>query len=288
MADLTGQIAVVTGANSGVGRSATELLCRAGARVIMVCRSRERGQRALDEIQSGAPGASVRLEVADLVEQALVRRLGERLADELDRVDILVNNAGVWRHKRESSPDGFEVTFATNHLAHFLLAHLLLEHLRTGRGHIVNVSSEAHRQGDLRRAAIETIARGDAWASGLQAYSDSKLANVLFTTELARRYGDQGVTAVSLHPGVLSTRIWNQNSGPISLLMRLFKPLMSGPDVGGRAVLRLAEDPGRDREVSGTYYKVEKRVDTAPQAQDDELAKELWDLSAAWIGLGVR
>ena len=284
MSHVEGQIAIVTGANSGVGRSTTERLAAAGAHVTMVCRSRERGERASAQIRKEHPGASLVLEVADLVDQVQVRALGERLASVLDHVDILVNNAGVWRQHRETSPDGFEVTFATNHLGHFLLTHLLLDRLRAGRGRIVNVSSEAHRRGDFRRAEMEAVAQGDAWRNGIQAYGDSKLANVLFTTELVRRFGEEGISANAVHPGVLATRIWNQNSSPISLMMRVFKIFMAKPDVGGGAVLHLVEDPARDG-VTGRYFKVEEEMEPASAARDEALARELWERSVGWTGV---
>ncbi len=284
MSDLNGQIAIVTGANSGVGRSAAELLADAGVDVTMVCRSRDRGERALAEIRRGSPAARIELEICDLSSQADVRELGDRLSGRHTRVDILVNNAGVWRNRPEISPEGFEVTFATNHLGHFLLTHMLLDRLETGRGRIVNVSSEAHRRGDLRRASLEDVARGKAWRGGIQAYGDSKLANVLFTFESVRRWNDRAVTANALHPGVLATRIWNKNNSPITLMMRPMKLFMSKPDVGGQAVMRLVEDPSRD-DVNGRYFKVEKEVESQAPARDEDLARELWEQSETWTGL---
>ncbi len=283
MPEFEGQTAIVTGANSGVGRSATELLAASGARVVMVCRSPERGERARDAIAgSGLPGG-VELEITDLADLSQVRALADRLAARLDRLDILVNNAGVWSERRKFSPDGFELTFATNHLAHFLLTLRLLDALRAGRGRVINVSSEGHRRGKLRRASLEEIARGEAWGGGVQAYGDSKLANVLFTFELARRHGGEGITANALHPGVLATRIWNQSVGPISLLMRPMKLFMAKPAVGGKAVLRLAS-PDMDG-VSGRYFEIEKEAEPQPQARDEALARELWELSERLVGL---
>ena len=186
---LTGQTAVVTGANAGVGRSATEMLLRAGAHVTMVCRSRERGERALAELReasaagSASPHPQIALEIADLSRQADVRAAAGRIADRHPAIDILVNNAGVSQMRPVLSANGFELTFATNHLGHFLLTHLLLEPLEAGRGRIVNVSSRGHRGGDLRRASLDDIARGRAWKGPLQAYADSKLATILFTFE---------------------------------------------------------------------------------------------------------
>lgn len=282
--DLKGQVAVVTGANSGVGKSAAELLARAGAVVTMVCRSRERGELALADVRrAGAAGTDVRLELADLSLQSDVRALADRLAARFPAIDILVNNAGVWLHGRGITAEGFEVTFATNHLGHFLLTHRLLEPLAAGRGRIVNVSSEAHRNGELRRAPLEAIVRGDAWKGGFQAYGDTKLANALFAFESARRWGARGITANAVHPGVLRTRIWQKNRSALGMLLNAAKGLMAKPEVGGRAVMRLVEDHARD-EVTGRYFKVETEVAATAQAYDEALARELWDRSLEWTG----
>ena len=280
---LDGRVAVVTGANSGVGRSTSELLAEAGARVVMVCRNQGRGEEALAAVRRLTGDDRVQLEIADLSSSEAVRALAARLSDRLDRIDMLVNNAGVFRARREISVDGFEVTMATNHLGHHLLTSLLLDLLRRGRARIVNVSSDGHRRGDLRRAPLEEILRGDLSYSGLRAYGDSKLANILFTFELMRRYGSEGITANALHPGVLATRIWNQNRSPLSLLMVLFKPLMGRPAVGGRAVFRLATNPSLG-EAGGSYFNVEEEARAATQAYDRDLASELWDTSTRLTG----
>lgn len=280
---VRGQVAVVTGANSGVGRSAAELLARAGADVTMVCRSRSRGERALGEVRNVAEkaGAEVVLELADISRPDDVRDLAARLADRLPSIDILVNNAGIAQRRPVLSKEGFEMTFATNHLGHFLLTHRLLGQLEAGRGRIVNVSSEAHRTGKLRRAPLEAIARGEAWKGGLQAYSDSKLANVLFTFETVRRWGPRGISANAVHPGVLATEIWNKPADLISLLIRPFTWLMAGPEVGGKAVMTLVEDPARDN-VTGRYFKVQDETAADPRAHDVALAHELWERSMEW------
>lgn len=303
---LRGQVAVVTGANSGVGRSATGLLLEAGARVTMVCRSRERGARALAELRASAAagglrgarnragvdevpdltsgdsaGARVELELADLSRQDDVRALAGRLTARLPEIDILVNNAGVTRPRCVHSPEGFELTFATNHLGHFLLTRLLRERLEAGRGRIVNVSSRGHRSGDLRRAGLEDIARGRAWEGALQAYADSKLANVLFTFEAALRWDSRGITANAVHPGVLATEIWKKTSLAARLLVLPFTWFMASPEVGGKAVLNLVEDPSRD-DVTGRYFHVQREKTPSPQARDEALARELWERSVEW------
>jgi len=284
--DLTGRVAVVTGANSGVGRSATELLRAAGAEVTLVCRDRTRGEQALSEIQRSGPGAAAALELADLSSPDSVRELASRLNDRLDRIDILVNNAGLALDRLQTTADGFELTFATCHLGHFLLTNLLLDRLQGG-GRIVNVSSTAHRFGNLRRAPIDRIARGRAWKGGFPAYCDAKLANVLFTAESARRWTGHGIAANAVHPGVLATNIWNRSHGMMGLLMRAFTVFMRRADVGGTAVLELIRrsEPGQ---MSGRYFHVRAERPPQPQAVDLKLASELWERSLAWTGLEQR
>lgn len=307
---LRGQVAIVTGANSGVGRSATEMLLAAGARVTMVCRSRERGERALAEVRAvglageprgdgnrrdagevadlkagGSAGEQAELELADLSRLEDVRELADRLAARFPAVDILVNNAGVSRPECVASPEGFELTFATNHLGHFLLTRMLRDRLEAGRGRIVNVSSRGHQSGDLRRAELDDIARGRAWKGSLQAYADSKLANVLFTFETVRRWGSRGITANAVHPGVLATEIWKKTSLAARLLFLPFTWFMAGPDVGGRAVMNLVEDPSRD-DVTGRYFHVLREETPSPQALDESLARELWERSVEWTRRG--
>ena len=276
----------MTGANSGVGRSVTELLLAAGAGVTLVCRNRGRGERALAEIRSDYPSAAATLEIADLASMDTVRALAARLAGRHDSVDILVNNAGVWRNRPEQTPDGFERTFATNHLGHFLLSNLLLAPL-SGGGHIVNVSSEAHRSGDLRRSDLGDIARGTAWRGAFPAYADSKLANVLFTTEAARRWRRHGVTVNALHPGVLATGIWNQNSGILAAVLRLFAVFTRSPQVGGNAVLYVLE-MARRNEATGRYFRITHESTPQSQAGDEALAHELWERSLEWAEKGAE
>lgn len=299
---LAGQTAVVTGGNSGVGRSATEMLLRAGADVTMVCRSRERGERALAEMRDagiaggaaeGAEDPNARetgdavgrpglvLELADLSRQADVRAAAGRIATRLPAIDILVNNAGISSARRTLSADGYELTFATNHIGHFLLTHLLLERLGTGRGRIVNVSSRGHRRGDLRRADLDDIARGRAWNGPLQAYADSKLANILFTFESVRRWGGRGITANAVHPGVLATDIWNKTPWIARLLIRPFTWFMDRPEVGGGAVMNLVGDPAGDT-VTGRYFNMNDEETPSAQARDEALAGKLWERSCEW------
>jgi NAD(P)-dependent dehydrogenase (short-subunit alcohol dehydrogenase family) len=277
------KVCVVTGANSGVGFEASRLLAQSGATVVLVCRGQGRGETATDGILRGAPHADLRLQVADLASLAQVRRLGGELAQTFPEIHLLVNNAGLYRAKLERTEDGYERTFAVNHLSHFLLTQLLLPNLLAASGRVINVTSGGHRGGRLDPDSLEEVARGRMRYSGLGAYADSKLANVLFAAELARRFGSEELAACALHPGVLATQIWNRNRNPMSLGMLLFKPFMGRPSVGGEAVAFLAQEPAA--RIHGRYFEKKKEVKPAPLAEDPILAQKLWDLSLQLTGL---
>jgi retinol dehydrogenase-12 len=280
---MNDQTCIITGANSGVGYEAASTFAELGASVVLVCRSRERGEDAVNRIRDNTPSAVLRLEVADLSSFPQVRILAETLAAQLSSVDILVNNAGVYRAALERTEDGFEQTFAVNHLSHFLLTHLLLPRLLDGSGRVINVASEAHRRGRLTSETLDETFRGRSHFDGWKAYSSSKLANILFTRELARRYSPEALATCSVHPGVLATRLWNQNRNPISRLMVLFKPLMGPARVGGDAVVNAAQ--AEAGEIHGRYFNKQKLVDPTPMARDDALARDLWELSLSSVGL---
>lgn len=285
MTSLKRRVCAVTGANSGLGKAATKGLAARGGSVIMICRDRERGERARCEIEDGVEGADLQLRLADLADLNDVRRLGEDLAGELDRLDVLVNNAGIYRARLEKTTDGLERTMAVNHLAHFLLTQMLLEPVLAAKGRVINVSSESHRTADLRRGPLESILRGEDGYKGYRAYSDSKAANILFTRELARRYGVAGVTTAAVHPGGVATRIWNQNRNFLSLVARLFKPFMRSPQSGAEPIVRLAAETDA-AEIQGRYFNRMSPERPAAEAADPQLAAELWELSERLTDIG--
>ncbi len=276
------QVFVVTGASSGIGLATAEMLVRDGARVVMVSRNRARGERALERIRRVGTGRA-ELELADLGVMTAVRELAERIRTKFNRIDALINNAGVLSARRTLTPDGFETTMAVNHLASFLLSHLLVEPLSAAGGRIVTVSSEGHGSGDLRRAPLDDILRGRAWGGMIKAYGDSKLGNILFTFEWARRMQASGVIANTLHPGVLRTRVWNHNLHPLSLFMQPFKLFMGSPKIGATAIMRLALPGVADD--GGKYFDKLKPDRAAAQAYDEGLASDLWDASERATGL---
>ncbi len=280
---MQNKICVVSGANSGVGFEAARGFALLGAHVVLVCRNDERGLATQARISEEVASADLRVAHADFSRLTQVRPLGTVLNGDYPKIDLLVNNAGTFFAGRKMTADGFESTFAINHLSHFLLTQLVISSLLSASGRVINVSSEAHRRAKLGRSALEEIIRGGGPYHGWRAYSDSKLANILFTKELARRYQADRLSAVAVHPGVLATRIWNRNLSPVSLLMRAFKPFMGRPAVGGEAVVFLAGEPSEA--VHGQYYEKRRLSEPAAPAHDRELAEELWRVSSELVGV---
>jgi NAD(P)-dependent dehydrogenase (short-subunit alcohol dehydrogenase family) len=283
MAHANQPISLITGATSGIGYEAAWRLARRGGTVVLICRNGQTGEAARAAIARDSPHASVVLELADLASLADVRALAHRLLNRFSTVNALINNAGVYRSQLERTPDGFEWTMAVNHLAHFVLTGALLPALRPARARIVVVSSDAHRGARLRRAPLEQIMRGEGGYNGLRAYADSKLANLLFARELARREAAHGLTTVAIHPGVVATRIWNQQQDLVSRIVRLFKPFMVSPSRAGGFLVDAAT-AGRFASANGEYiHKTSPRRPSA-DADDPELAAELWRVSARITG----
>ena len=282
--DLTGRTVFITGSTAGVGASAAKRLAARGARVLLHGRDQKRGE----EVRAGiaaAKGGEAHLLRADLSSLAEVRELAAAVTARTDRLDALVLNAGLARAPREITADGFEKTFAVNHLAHFLLAHLLLGALEnaasTGRAaRLVVVASNGHHRARLDLDRVTDPPDYDGW----RAYADSKLANVLFAREAARRWAVHCVTVNALHPGVLATRIWDRNFRPVWLLARLAKVFMDSPRVGGEAVERLVADPALEG-VTGEYFDELERAEPVLPPDHEDLARSLWERSIAWAGL---
>ena len=273
---------MVTGASAGIGLYTALGLARAGVRVVMTGRDPARTEAARRFVAERAGGAQLETALADFASLAAVRRLAEEILARHDRLDLLVNNAGLFSPKFERSADGWEMTFAVNHLAPFLLTNLLLERLKASApARIVTVASRAHRGA---RIDLATIAGPRDW-SMLKAYNRSKLCNILFTRELARRLGGSGVIATSLHPGVVATRL-AQRGGIVDLAWRLLKPFMISPQRGAETSLFLATVPD-PAPFHGGYVAAKKLERPDPAALDDDLARRLWDESARLVGLAA-
>ena len=271
---MTGKVVVVTGASSGIGTAAAAKLAELGATVVPVGRDRRR----LEKVATQVGGEPLQADFASLAE---VRRLAGELLERHARIDVLVNNAGLVTARRELTEDGYEKTFAVNHLAPFLLTNLLLERLRASApARVVTTSSGAHGGG---RLDFDDLQGERSW-SMMRAYSTSKLANVLFTRGLAMRVDAAEVTANCLHPGVINTRL-GRGGGPLAgLVWTLGRPFFGSPRRGASTIVYLAtsEEGG---EVTGGYYESSRPAGTSAAAADIELADRLWRESERLVGL---
>ncbi len=277
---MDGRICVVTGASSGIGKAASVALARLGATVVGVCRDRGRGESALAEISAAATGGEPSIELADLARGDQVTALAARLAA-LPRIDVLVNNAGLVVGTRQLTADGFEHTFALNHLAPFLLTNLLLDKLKASApARIVTVSSTAHHAARLDMDDL----RSDRHYVPMLAYANSKLANILFTRELATRLEGTGVTANCLHPGTVRTNFGQSGSGWLRIGLGIARPFLRSARSGARTVVYLASSPDVAGQ-SGGYYVSCKRREPSKAARDERTARALWDISARLTGL---
>jgi len=253
--DLTGKVAVVTGANSGTGFEAARALAKKGATVVLTCRSLSKGKDALEAIQHESPGASVELMHLDLANLAVVRSFAEAFAAHYDRLDILCNNAGVMALPYRQTADGFEMQFGTNHLGHFALTGLLLPHLlKTPQARVVTMSSDLHKQGKIQFDDLQGEKSYKKWA----AYSQSKLANLLFAYELQRKLKLAGASVISMaaHPGYAATNL--QLAGPTMAgsalqlwLMKLSNLAAQSAKMGALPMLYAATAPGVQ---GGSYF----------------------------------
>jgi NAD(P)-dependent dehydrogenase (short-subunit alcohol dehydrogenase family) len=272
---------VVTGANSGIGKEIARGLAAEGARVLMVARDRERGEAARAEVAPSTENQAVELVVCDLASQHQVRELSATILDRCDRLDVLVNNAGVTLGKRILTEDGLETTFAVNHLAPFLLTNLLLDKLKASTpSRIVTVASDAHRG-----ATIDfDDPGGERGYSAWRAYCQSKLANILFTGELARRLRGTGVTGTCLHPGVVRTGFGRQGPAFIRIGTRIAGMFLLSPKKGADTAVWLASSPAVEG-ASGGYYEKRRLTKPSPAARDPETAIRLWQLSERLTGL---
>ncbi|MBA3953430.1 MAG: SDR family oxidoreductase [Rubrobacter sp.] len=280
---MGGKVALVTGGTSGIGKATATALAAMGADVVVVGRNPERGERAAAEIRAQT-GGTVDLALADLSSQAGVRSLAEEFRRRYDRLDVLVNNAGLVQSTRTETPDGIETTFAINHLAPFLLTNLLLDVLEeSAPSRVVTVSSEAERWGNIDFDDLQSKKK----YRGFPVYGMTKLANIMFTYELAGRLEGTGVTATCMHPGAVNTRFGTNNSGPMTILFRLFKPFMRTPEQGADTLIWLASSPEVEG-ASGRYYSDRKPIEPKKIAQDPEARRRLWEESERLTGLGVR
>lgn len=279
--EMQGRICLITGGTNGIGKSTALGLAQLGATVVIVGRDAPKTVQVVEEIRAASSNNAVDFLLADLSSQQEVRRLADEFKRKYLHLHVLLNNAGGFFMQRQLSVDGIEMTFALNHLAYFLLTNLLLDTLKASApARIINVASAAHTSGKIEFDNLQGERRYDA-----SAYSHSKLANILFTVELARRLEGSGVTVNALHPGFVSTGFGKNNPGLLMKIIRAVTPLVArSPEKGAETSIYLASSPEVEK-VTGKYFRDSHMTAAAPQAVDMATARKLWDVSADMVHL---
>jgi NAD(P)-dependent dehydrogenase (short-subunit alcohol dehydrogenase family) len=274
---VQGKTIIITGATSGIGEVAAVRLAERGARIVFTARGKARADDTMAKLQRANPGAAHAVHMADLSTLAEMKRIGAELARE-PQIDVLVNNAGALFNKRQETADGLEMTFALNHMAYFVITNLLLGKLKPG-ARIVTVASNAHRGAKLKFDDLQSR-KG---YMGFAVYSRSKLCNILFNRELARRV-PAGVTANALHPGFVATRFGDNSGGLVRAVLKVAKPLGAiSPEQGAQTIIHLASSP-EVAGVTGEYFYKSRITTPTAEARNDADAKRLWDISAGIAG----
>ncbi len=283
--DLRGKNCLITGATTGIGRSSALALADLGAKLFLVCRNPKRADEIRAEITARTGRSDVEILLADLSSQAEIRRAASEFLSTGEPLHILLNNAGLVLTERRETVDGIEMTFAVNHLAYFLLTNLLLERIAASApARIVNVSSDAHRFGGA--LDFDDLGATNRY-SGMGVYGRSKLANLYFTRELARRLAGTGITVNAVHPGAVRTELGQNNDAPIlKLLTGLVRPFFRSPDRGAETSVWLCSAP-EIAGVSGKYFSDCRERTPHRLANDQTAARRLWDESARLVGLSV-
>jgi NAD(P)-dependent dehydrogenase (short-subunit alcohol dehydrogenase family) len=273
---------VITGATSGIGEVAADRLAQKGARIVFVAREHERGQETLKHLRAIAGHDSHAVHYADLTRLSEMKRVAKAIADSEPQIDVLINNAGALFNTRQVTEDGLEKTFALNHMSYFVVTNLLLDRLKATPGaRIVSTASDAHKGAKLNFNDLQS----EKGFSGFGVYGRSKLMNILFTRELAKRLAGSGVTANCLHPGFVATRFGDASGGILSWGVRAAKNFALTPEQGAQTIIYLASSPDVEGKSGGYYYKSALAVPTT-EAQNDADAARLWDVSARLSGVG--
>jgi len=279
IADMTGKTIVITGANSGIGKATALALARSGAKVVITARDPSKGEAALSTLRSVSRNAQGELVLFDLGDLDEVRSGASQILALCDRIDVLVNNAGVVLSQRRETVDGFEATFAINHRGPFLLTQLLTERLQeSAPARIVNVASTAHKE--ARHGLDFDDLQSTKHYRGLEVYAHSKLANIYFTTELARRLHGSGVTANCLHPGTVATGYGRDGdtSGVLAFGLKVAAPFFLTPEKGAHTSIYLASSPEIEG-VTGKYFVKCKPRQPSKAGQNAAAARRLWEIS---------
>ncbi len=278
---MKGKTVVATGATSGIGEATVLALAAMGARIVFVARDKGRAKSTMRKLQAKAPGPEHRVHLADLSSMAETGRVGAAIAASEPRVDVLINNAGAMFGERRVTPEGLELTFALNHVAYFVLTQALRERLvASARARIVSTASAAHQGASLD---FEDLQSAKSY-SGFKVYGRSKLANILYTRELARRLAGTGVTTNCLHPGVVATRFGDSSGGWAGRLIPLLRPFFLSPEKGADTIVYLASSPEIEK-TSGEYFVKRKITTPSGAARDDAAAKRLWEASEKLAGI---
>ena len=281
---MQGKTVVVTGGTSGIGEVAALRLAEKGARIVLIARDQARAAATLAKLKNANPTAAHAAHYGDLSALAEMKRVAGEVAANERRIDVLVNKAGAVFLARKTSVDGLEMTFATNHMAYFVVTNILLDRLKATPGaRIVSTASDAHRSG---RLDFDDLQSEKSYGS-FRVYGTSKLCNILFTREIARRLDGSGVTANCLHPGFVGTRFGQNNASNIftKLLRDAVMSLGISPEEGAKTIIHLASSPDVAT-ISGEYFYKSKVAEPTAAAQNDADAKRLWDVSAKIAGLG--
>jgi NAD(P)-dependent dehydrogenase (short-subunit alcohol dehydrogenase family) len=271
---VKGKTVVITGATSGIGAVAARRLAEQGARIVIVARDRRRAEETLRDLPAANAGQTHTAFHADLSRLSEMKRVAAQIAAAEPRIDVLMNNAGLVASGNHKTEDGLELMFAVNHLSYFVLTNVLLERLRaTGGARIVSTASEAHRRARLDFEHLQE-------QKGMTGYGTTKLCNILFTRELARRIAGTGVTANCLHPGFVATRFGDNSGGALRAGIAVAKRLFAlSPEEGAKTLVYLASSP-QVAGLSGGYYERCALANPTPEARSDADARRLWDLSA--------
>lgn len=286
--DMKGKVVVITGATSGIGQVAAESLAAMGARIVQIARDRGRGVDAMGRLGVVAPGIAHSIHYADMSRLTEMKRVAGEIAQVEPRIDVLINNAGAMFSTRRLTEGGLEMTFALNHMAYFVLTLGLRERLiASAPARVVNTSSDAHRVAPLDLTdlqAAKAYRRTSISGNSFKVYGRSKLCNILFTRELARRWAATGVTANCLHPGFVATRFGDHSGGLVSFGIGIAKRFAITPQKGAETIIYLASAPDVAN-VTGEYFYKCRIAQADKNAQDDEMARGLWAETARLAGI---
>ncbi len=293
---MLNKVVVITGATSGIGQVTAEKLADLGARIVQVARDRTRGQHALKRLREIAPGLDHAVYYADLSRVSEMKRVAAEIANAETRIDVLINNAGAMFGERRVTEDGLELTFALNHMAYFVLTQGLRDRLAASApARVISTASDAHKVGALdfddlqsEKAYCGSLAGSLRFGgAGFKVYGRSKLCNILFTRELARRLAGTGVTANCVHPGFVATRFGEQSGSYLSFAIGLAKRFALTPEKGAETLIYLASSP-EVMDISGEYFSKCRVATPSKEAQDDVSARRLWDITANLAGLTAQ